>query len=506
MAAVDDTSPAAAVADAAEGPFSVDGGTDGRGKLRRTSSSLNFVELYRAINRTPLLRRNPSRVAIAPAEEAAPDAHHQVQPEQQQLAPDAQPHGWLVAAAAAPLPQQHRHDDVHPDWHSDATHSDGGSRTKFAASLRTASGRAPTDGAATALACASITSIRERRNTEPEISLAQKQRLAACVEVHDRFGPLFEQLRGSNKWMLFFTVLTLANAVLPALLLGIQQGAHMPPQSAAAKAANITLLCAKTVYALLLTYLRPYRNRLVQVVEVVTSWLEVLVCCGLVGLQWSLARNHSLHDSMLVCEVLVLALQVVGMLLIVVVPGLIDMRLSIRQRRYREQQPRDSSGGGSKPSSSSSGTGGCGGSGAAAAAVPAPASPAAVALGAAAAPASTSSTPTGAATGLRGYAEHARISAGGGGGGGVVGSNSSTPLSIASSNDLMHARDSRVVLGHSALTRTTGTEASPPGTATGLDGSTANRRWGGTGRDPQRMARVMALLEVMNRGGSTPTA
>ena len=88
------------------------------------------------------------------------------------------------------------------------------------------------------------------------------------VEVYERYGQLFEELRGTRWTALCFGVLTLINSVIPSVLLGIQKGARMAPRSRAAKAANIALLCAKGTYAVALTGIWPFTNWVVVTAEV----------------------------------------------------------------------------------------------------------------------------------------------------------------------------------------------------------------------------------------------
>jgi hypothetical protein len=95
--------------------------------------------------------------------------------------------------------------------------------------------------------------------------------LAMQVEVYERYGQLFEELRGTRTTALCFGFITLLNSVVPSVLLGIQKGAGMAPSSTAAKAANTALLCAKGLYALALTGIWPFSSMVVVTAEVSSS-------------------------------------------------------------------------------------------------------------------------------------------------------------------------------------------------------------------------------------------
>lgn len=165
----------------------------------------------------------------------------------------------------------------------------------------------------------------------------QQQVIAARAEVYERYGQWFEELRGTSALTLWFAVAVVLNAALPAALLGAQKGQNIQPESSEAKAMNLALLCVKGAYAVLLTCLWPYRSWIVLAVETVSSWLETIVCGCLVGLQWSSNSHQSLQDAMVVCEVLLLGIQVAAMSLMVVLPSVLGVCEAWRTMRKHKQ-------------------------------------------------------------------------------------------------------------------------------------------------------------------------
>ncbi|KXZ51023.1 hypothetical protein GPECTOR_14g263 [Gonium pectorale] len=142
-------------------------------------------------------------------------------------------------------------------------------------------------------------------------------KLRSC-EVHERYGQLFEDMRGTKLQVITFQLALLFNAVVPAVLLGIQAGGAMRPQSTAARAANIALFLSKLLYAGYMTVVLPYFNVFTLTAELSCAWLEAAVCACLVALQWS--EKETIGNAMSLCEMLVFALQILRVLLTSIIP------------------------------------------------------------------------------------------------------------------------------------------------------------------------------------------
>eukprot|EP00198_Chlamydomonas_reinhardtii_P002279 XP_001691615.1 predicted protein [Chlamydomonas reinhardtii] len=142
------------------------------------------------------------------------------------------------------------------------------------------------------------------------------------VEVYERYGQLFEEFRGGKIAAATFQGALLANAIVPAVLLAVQAGADMAAGSRGAKATNIALLCVKALFAIYMSAVLPFSNAITMTAELVCSWLEAAVCAGLVALQWY-AGAKGISSAMAVCEVLVIALQILRILLTSAIPCII---------------------------------------------------------------------------------------------------------------------------------------------------------------------------------------
>lgn len=128
------------------------------------------------------------------------------------------------------------------------------------------------------------------------------------------------------------------NTIVPPILLGIQAGGRMAPHTAAARISNILLLIFKASYALYGSILLPFIDVPMMVAELSSAWLETVVCACLVGLQWR--ETHDLGDTMMGCEVMLVALQVVTMFVNIVLPCLENVYRWLRRKWRREEAAR----------------------------------------------------------------------------------------------------------------------------------------------------------------------
>ncbi|KAG2494222.1 hypothetical protein HYH03_007578 [Edaphochlamys debaryana] len=144
------------------------------------------------------------------------------------------------------------------------------------------------------------------------------------LEVYERYGQLFEEMRGTRLQAVAFQGALLFNAIVPSVLIGIQLGGDMQPHSAGARGSNIALLACKAVFAAYATLVMPYSNAVTQAAEVGCAWLEAGVCGCLVGLQWREGAGFS--DAMMACEAVVLAIQILRVQLTTIIPTLLLLR------------------------------------------------------------------------------------------------------------------------------------------------------------------------------------
>ncbi|GIL44952.1 hypothetical protein Vafri_2394 [Volvox africanus] len=143
------------------------------------------------------------------------------------------------------------------------------------------------------------------------------------LELYERYGQLFEEMKGRRFYAVTFQVAIVCNAVIPAVLLGAQKGAQMEPYSTATRGTIIALLVCKALFAFYMTLALPYSNVVTMGAELFCAWLEAAVCACLVGLQWIHRSEPSLSDAMLGCEITVFALQIVRVALTTVMPTIL---------------------------------------------------------------------------------------------------------------------------------------------------------------------------------------
>lgn len=129
-------------------------------------------------------------------------------------------------------------------------------------------------------------------------------------EVYERYGVFFEDFKGTTKLTITFFVASLLNMIIPAILLGIQSGGNMTPQTHAARITNILLLIVKAAYAIYIIAVRPFYNLVVVVTESGCAWLEAGLAACILALQYRSKDEGPIDDAMEVCAMAIMALQV----------------------------------------------------------------------------------------------------------------------------------------------------------------------------------------------------
>ncbi|GLI64829.1 hypothetical protein VaNZ11_008133 [Volvox africanus] len=165
------------------------------------------------------------------------------------------------------------------------------------------------------------------------------------MEVFERYGLTFEENQGHRKLAMTFYAAFLLNTLLPGALLGMQTGAKLTPGSSAALGVNVALLVFKASYALYVTFIMPYINIVLIGAEVICSWLEtvVVMCIVLITVRSGAATKtttaagqstgiKAAGDTMLVCELIVMVIQIFTMFLTAVVPGVMTIFETIRAK------------------------------------------------------------------------------------------------------------------------------------------------------------------------------
>ena len=81
--------------------------------------------------------------------------------------------------------------------------------------------------------------------------------LSPATPPKDRLGPLFDEFKTNHVLATTFYLAMAVEATICGVLVGIQQGARIPPGSMTAKGLNLGLLGTKLTYAIYMTFIIP---------------------------------------------------------------------------------------------------------------------------------------------------------------------------------------------------------------------------------------------------------